>query len=63
LAIDNVTVAGDGDVVVAWVVQARIPFGIDGDPDDAVATTEGVEILRWIEVIVNVNQVCQLART
>jgi hypothetical protein len=42
LAIDNVAVAGDGDVVVARVVQAGIPFGIDGDPDDAVAATERV---------------------
>jgi hypothetical protein len=62
LAILDVAMSGDGDVVVARVMQTRISFGIDCNPDDAVAAAERVKILRRIEMIVDVDQVVQLAR-
>jgi len=50
------------DVAIARVVQARITFGIYGDPYYAVAAAKRVEILWRIKMIVNVDQVGQLAR-
>ena len=62
LAIDDVPVTGNGDVVITGVVQAGIAFRVYRDVDDAVAAAQRVEILRRIEVIVDVYQRCQLAR-
>jgi hypothetical protein len=62
LAIDDVPVALNGDVVITGVMQARISFRVYRDPDDAVATAKRVEILGRIEVIMNVDQRGQLAR-
>jgi hypothetical protein len=50
------------DVVVARIVQAGIALTIDRYPDNAVAAAKRVEILRRIEMVVNVDQVGQLAR-
>ena len=62
LAKYDVPVTCNGDVVIAGVVQARIAFGINRYPDDAVAAAKRVEILGRVKVIVNVDQVGQLAR-
>ena len=62
LAKYDVPVTRNGDVVIAWVVQARITLRINRYPDYAVAAAKRVEILGRIEVIVNVDQVGQLAR-
>jgi hypothetical protein len=62
LAIHNVTMSRNRDIEIARVVQARIPFAINRDPDYAVAAAKCAEILGRIEMIVNVDQVSQLAR-
>lgn len=62
LSIHDIPVARHRDVVIARVVQARITFGIYRDPDCTVAAAKRVEILRRIKMIVDVDQVGQLAR-
>ena len=62
LAIHDISVTRNSDVVIAGVVQARITFGINCYPDYAVAAAKRVEILGRIKVIVGVDQVGQLAR-
>jgi len=44
------------DVVVTRIMNARIPLRVDRQLDNAVAGLERVEVLRRIEVVVDVNQ-------
>src|ERR1700688_1307724 len=55
LAVVDVVVAADGDVVVARVVQARVALGVDGDPHIGVAGAQRVEVRRRVEVVVAVD--------
>jgi hypothetical protein len=62
LAIDDVPMACNGDIVITGVMQTWISFRVYRNPDNAVATAKRVEILGRIEMIVNVDQCSQLAR-
>ena len=55
LAVIDVAVAGDGDVVVAGIEDARVAVVIDGHLDGACAGAQGVEIGGGIEVVVEVD--------
>ena len=55
LAIGDVAMSADGDVIVARVVNAGISFCIDGEFDGAIAGFQGVEVLGGIKMIVDVN--------
>src|SRR6185437_5994752 len=51
----QVALARDGDVVVAGIVEARIPGGVVADLDPALAALERLQVRRRVIVIVNVN--------
>ena len=55
LAVIDIAMAGDADVVIAGVEDARIAVGIDGDFDGAGPGAERVEIGRRIVVVVEVD--------
>ena len=55
LAVRDVAMPGDRDVVVAGVVDVRVACRVDRDADDALAGAERVEVLGRIEVVVDVN--------
>ena len=63
MSIRDVAMPGDGNVIVARVVQTRITITIDRNSDDAIAAAERVQILRRVKMIVDVYRVFQLART
>src|SRR5579864_815036 len=54
-AVIDVTMAAHGDVVVAGIVQAGITLGVVGDAHGAGALLDGLDVLRRIVVIVEVN--------
>jgi len=56
LAILDVAMALNRDVVVTRIMNARIPLRVDRQLDNAVAGLERVEVFRRIEVVVDVNQ-------
>ena len=62
LPIHDVPVSRHCHVVIAGVVKARVAFRINRNPDYTVATAKRVEILRRIKMVVNVDEVGQLAR-
>jgi hypothetical protein len=62
LAVDDVPVPRNRDVVIARVMKTRVAFSINRNPDYAVAAAKCVEILRRIKMVVYVDQIRQLAR-
>ena len=62
LPIHDVPMPRHCHVVIAGVVKARVAFRINRNPDYAVAAAKRVEILRRIKMVVNVDEVGQLAR-
>ena len=62
LPIHDVPMPRHRHVVIAGVVKARVAFRINRNPDYTVAAAKRVEILRRIKMVVNVDQVGQLAR-
>ena len=54
-AIREIAVAAHGDVVVAGVMDHRIAVRIGRHPHAAAARSQGVEILRWVVVVVEIN--------
>src|SRR5205814_1907983 len=56
LAVVDVTMAGDCDVVVAGIMQARISRGIVRDADRAWSLFNGLDVLRRVVVIMKVDR-------
>ena len=55
LAVVDVAVAAHGDVVVAGIVQSRIFLCVIGDADGAWSLFNGLDVFRWIVMIMKVD--------
>jgi hypothetical protein len=55
LAVVDVAVAADGDVVIAGVMQAGIAIGIDGDAHGAGARLQRLQVSGRVKVVVEIN--------